>query len=218
MASDSQYSDNSSGNASIAAWAIVKLSGDEIEEALRGLQGWSRAEGKDAIQKSFKFKNFSEAFAFMTRVALLAEKMNHHPEWFNVYNSVDVTMNTHDASLRRFFSDLPRQAFHFVPALVRNLAVGRPDETMPGRDVDIRCRPVPQLLDDRFAVNLHHLRRLHAAAHIDLDDQLGFILHALVARQDRVDAVFHRPLPDFLVAPAVQMFVAGMGCAPEFLP
>ena len=53
-------------------------------------------EGRDAIQKTFQFRDFDEAFGFMTRVALKADKMNHHPEWFNVYNKVDVTLSTHD--------------------------------------------------------------------------------------------------------------------------
>jgi len=73
-----------------------KLTESEIENALKDLEGWSKVEGKDAIHKSFKFKNFSQAWAFMSRAALLAEKMNHHPEWFNVWNRVDVTLNTHD--------------------------------------------------------------------------------------------------------------------------
>ncbi|KMW60612.1 Pterin-4-alpha-carbinolamine dehydratase [Candidatus Rhodobacter oscarellae] len=59
--------------------------------------GWQMVEGRDAIQKSYQFKNFVEAFGFMTRAALWAEKWNHHPEWFNVYRSVDVTLSTHDA-------------------------------------------------------------------------------------------------------------------------
>ena len=58
--------------------------------------GWKLVEGRDAVTKSFKFPDFVAAFAFMTRVALVAEKMNHHPEWFNVYNRVDVTLSTHD--------------------------------------------------------------------------------------------------------------------------
>lgn len=57
--------------------------------------GWARAEGRDAIFKTYKFKNFVEAFGFMTRVAMWSEKWNHHPEWFNVYNQVDVTLTTH---------------------------------------------------------------------------------------------------------------------------
>ena len=74
-----------------------KLSGDARDSALAELDGWTEAEGRDAIQKSFKFKSFNQAFAFMPRVALKAEKMNHHPEWFNVYSTVDVTLATHDA-------------------------------------------------------------------------------------------------------------------------
>ncbi len=58
--------------------------------------GWAMAEDRDAIKKSYKFKNFIEAFGWMTRMALWAEKLNHHPEWSNVYNRVDVTLITHD--------------------------------------------------------------------------------------------------------------------------
>ncbi len=74
-----------------------KLSDDARADALAGLEGWAEVEGRDAIQRSFKFKNFNQAFGFMARVALKAEKMDHHPEWFNVYNRVDVTLATHDA-------------------------------------------------------------------------------------------------------------------------
>lgn len=65
--------------------------------ALHELDGWSLVDGRDAIQKTFSFKNFNEAFGWMSRVALLAEKMSHHPEWFNVYSRVEVTLSTHDA-------------------------------------------------------------------------------------------------------------------------
>lgn len=58
---------------------------------------WSLVAGRDAIQRSFKFRDFNAAFGFMTRAALIAEKMDHHPEWFNVYNRVDVVLSTHDA-------------------------------------------------------------------------------------------------------------------------
>ena len=58
--------------------------------------GWEMAEGRDAIQKTFKFENFVDAFGFMTRAAIWAEKWNHHPEWFNVYNRVEVVLTTHD--------------------------------------------------------------------------------------------------------------------------
>ena len=74
-----------------------KLTGAERRAALEALANWSEVAGRDAIRRSFKFKNFAEAFAFMTRVALMAEKMDHHPEWFNVYNRVDITLSTHDA-------------------------------------------------------------------------------------------------------------------------
>ena len=74
-----------------------KLSDDARADALAGLEGWAEVEGRDAIQRSFKFKSFNQAFGFMARVALKAVKMDHHPEWFNVYNTVDVTLATHDA-------------------------------------------------------------------------------------------------------------------------
>jgi 4a-hydroxytetrahydrobiopterin dehydratase len=74
-----------------------KLTGKPRSDALATLKGWTEAQGRDAIQKSFKFADFSHAFAFMTKVALAAEKADHHPEWFNVYNRVDVTLSTHDA-------------------------------------------------------------------------------------------------------------------------
>ncbi len=74
-----------------------KLSSEVLAKALEELSGWSAVEGRDAIRKSFKFKSFSEAFGFMTRVALAAEKMDHHPEWSNVYSKVDVTLSTHSA-------------------------------------------------------------------------------------------------------------------------
>jgi len=74
-----------------------KLTGDARREALAGLDGWEETPGRDAIRKSFRFTDFNRAFAFMTRAALAAERMDHHPEWFNVYNRVDVALSTHDA-------------------------------------------------------------------------------------------------------------------------
>ena len=65
--------------------------------AIAQLQGWSAAPDKDAIVKTFKFADFNAAFGFMTRVAIMADKLDHHPEWFNVYNRVEVLLNTHDA-------------------------------------------------------------------------------------------------------------------------
>ena len=68
------------------------------DAALAKLSGWSKGDGaRDAIQKTFKFKDFNEAFGFMTRVAIKADQLDHHPEWFNVYNRVEVTLATHDA-------------------------------------------------------------------------------------------------------------------------
>ncbi len=74
-----------------------RLSDAERRELLPALQGWSMVEGRDAIHKRFTFKNFNEAFGWMCRVALAAEKLDHHPEWLNVYRTVDVTLSTHDA-------------------------------------------------------------------------------------------------------------------------
>ena len=70
----------------------------EARKALLGrLAGWRDVPGRDAITKKFVFKDFNAAFGFMTRAALVAEKMDHHPEWFNVYKTVEVTLSTHDA-------------------------------------------------------------------------------------------------------------------------
>jgi 4a-hydroxytetrahydrobiopterin dehydratase len=77
---------------------IEKLTAAERAAALQELAGWQPAEGRDAIQRSFKFKNFNEAWGFMNRVALMAEKADHHPEWFNVYNRVDILLTTHDCN------------------------------------------------------------------------------------------------------------------------
>ncbi|MEJ2120830.1 MAG: 4a-hydroxytetrahydrobiopterin dehydratase [Alphaproteobacteria bacterium] len=75
---------------------VAKLTGDERAKALAALPAWSEVEGRDAITRSFQFANFNEAFGFMTRVAMQAERDDHHPEWFNVYNKVEVTLATHD--------------------------------------------------------------------------------------------------------------------------
>jgi 4a-hydroxytetrahydrobiopterin dehydratase len=69
----------------------------EVAEALKALPGWAAANGREAIVRQFKFPDFDTAFAFMTRVALSASKLDHHPEWSNVYNRVDVLLTTHDA-------------------------------------------------------------------------------------------------------------------------
>jgi 4a-hydroxytetrahydrobiopterin dehydratase len=74
-----------------------KLTADARKSALARLSGWADVPGRDAIAKTFVFKDFNQAFGFMTRAALVAEKMDHHPEWFNVYKTVQVTLATHDA-------------------------------------------------------------------------------------------------------------------------
>jgi len=76
---------------------VERLDAEGRMALARVLPGWSLVEGRDAITRSFRFADFSEAWGFMTRVALLAEKQDHHPEWFNVWNRVEITLSTHDA-------------------------------------------------------------------------------------------------------------------------
>ena len=76
---------------------VQKLSAEMRQAALAQLQGWSEVVGRDAIARTFVFKDFNEAFGFMTRAALVAEKNDHHPEWRNVYKTVEVVLSTHDA-------------------------------------------------------------------------------------------------------------------------
>jgi 4a-hydroxytetrahydrobiopterin dehydratase len=74
-----------------------KLTGEARMRALARLGGWSEVKGRDAISKKFVFADFNQAFGFMARAALMAEKLDHHPEWSNVYKTVEVTLSTHDA-------------------------------------------------------------------------------------------------------------------------
>lgn len=76
---------------------VERLSADARLAALGKLKGWSEVPGRDAIARTFTFKDFNEAFGFMTRAALVAEKSDHHPEWRNVYKTVEVVLTTHDA-------------------------------------------------------------------------------------------------------------------------
>ena len=76
---------------------VEQLTAEERDSWLSGLKGWALTREGKAIQRTFEFGDFSEAFAFMTRVAMIAEARDHHPEWFNVYNRVEVTLSTHDA-------------------------------------------------------------------------------------------------------------------------
>ena len=74
-----------------------RLSAEARKQALKDLSGWTDVSGREAIGRTFEFKDFNEAFGFMTRAALVAEKMDHHPEWRNVYKTVEVVLSTHDA-------------------------------------------------------------------------------------------------------------------------
>jgi len=76
---------------------VKKLSPSEKAAFFKAFPLWRLAEGRDAAQRKFKFKDFNAAWGFMSRVALEAEKQDHHPEWFNVYNRVEITLTTHDA-------------------------------------------------------------------------------------------------------------------------
>jgi len=75
----------------------AKLAGKARTLALASIKGWKKVRGRDAIEKSFRFADFNEAWGFMTRVAMAAEKADHHPEWSNVYNRVEIVLSTHDA-------------------------------------------------------------------------------------------------------------------------
>jgi 4a-hydroxytetrahydrobiopterin dehydratase len=99
---------------------IQKLTSEERATLLTQLQGWEAVAGRDAIQRHFKFRDFNEAFGFMTRVAIKAQEMNHHPEWFNVYHTVEITLTTHDANgvtvrdieLARFIDEAAKSMQH----------------------------------------------------------------------------------------------------------
>lgn len=75
---------------------VERLAGAARHAAIRELRGWSEVEDRDAIRKIFHFGTFREAWGFMSEIALVAEKMDHHPEWFNVYNRVEIVLSTHD--------------------------------------------------------------------------------------------------------------------------
>lgn len=89
----------------------TKLKDDARKTLLAAHPEWQPVAGRDALQRVFKFKTFNQAFGFMTKVALRAEKLDHHPEWFNVYNRVDVTMTTHDVD---GLSELDAQMIAFM--------------------------------------------------------------------------------------------------------
>jgi 4a-hydroxytetrahydrobiopterin dehydratase len=104
---------------------VERLTGVARHTALRRLHGWSEVEDRDAIRKSFHFSNFSEAWGFLSRIALCAEKMDHHPEIFNVYNRVEIILSTHDVG------GLSEKDVHLAEAI---------DELAPLRD---RKPPTP---------------------------------------------------------------------------
>jgi len=76
---------------------MARLTAEARKSALQALPGWAEVKGRDAISRTFVFRDFNEAFGFMSRVALVAEKHDHHPEWRNVYKTVEVVLSTHDA-------------------------------------------------------------------------------------------------------------------------
>jgi 4a-hydroxytetrahydrobiopterin dehydratase len=78
--------------------SVPELNADERESALQSLPGWAYDADARGIRRNFRFADFAEAFAFMARIAILAEKADHHPEWFNVYNRVEILLTTHDAN------------------------------------------------------------------------------------------------------------------------
>lgn len=97
---------------------ISKLNSEERAAQLGRLKSWQTVVGRDAIERHLEFADFNEAFGFMTRVAIKAQEMNHHPEWFNVYNNVRITLSTHevngvterDIELARFIDDIVKSA------------------------------------------------------------------------------------------------------------
>jgi len=104
---------------------VERLAGAARSTAIRELHGWSEVDDRDAIRKTYHFGTFGEAWGFMSQVALLAEKMDHHPEWFNVYNRVEIVLTTHDAG---GVSERDLRLAHAI------------DEIAPARD---RVRPAP---------------------------------------------------------------------------
>jgi 4a-hydroxytetrahydrobiopterin dehydratase len=103
---------------------VERLVGAQRREAVRELLGWAEVEDRDAIRKVYHFGTFIEAWGFMSQVALIAEKMDHHPEWFNVYNRVEIILSTHDAG---GLSERDIKLAHAIDAL----APGRDRRSLP---------------------------------------------------------------------------------------
>ncbi|CAB3718636.1 4a-hydroxytetrahydrobiopterin dehydratase [Trinickia soli] len=100
---------------------IHKLTSEERSTQLAGLAGWQAVTGRDAIHRQFRFADFNEAFGFMTRVAIKAQEMNHHPEWFNVYQTVDITLTTHEA---HGVTERDVALAHFIDAAAKTMQSG----------------------------------------------------------------------------------------------
>jgi 4a-hydroxytetrahydrobiopterin dehydratase len=100
---------------------VEKLSVEARKAALKTLSGWSEVVGRDAIERTFTFKDFNEAFGFMSRAALVAEKSDHHPEWRNVYKTVEVVLSTHDAG---GVTSLDIELAKAMNAIAKSLGVG----------------------------------------------------------------------------------------------
>jgi 4a-hydroxytetrahydrobiopterin dehydratase len=100
---------------------MEKLSAEARKTALKALSGWSEVAGRDAIERTFTFKDFNEAFGFMSRAALVAEKSDHHPEWRNVYKTVEVVLSTHDAG---GVTSLDIELAKAMNAIAKSLGVG----------------------------------------------------------------------------------------------
>jgi 4a-hydroxytetrahydrobiopterin dehydratase len=100
---------------------VEKLSAEARKTALKALSGWSEVAGRAAIERTFTFKDFNEAFGFMSRAALVAEKSDHHPEWRNVYKTVEVVLSTHDAG---GVTSLDIELAKAMNAIAKSLGVG----------------------------------------------------------------------------------------------
>ena len=100
---------------------VEKLTAAARESALGELDGWDEVEGRDAIARTFEFKNFKQAWGFMSQVALKAEQMNHHPEWFNVWSRVEITLSTHDCG---GLSALDVELATFIDKVAQGVAQG----------------------------------------------------------------------------------------------
>jgi 4a-hydroxytetrahydrobiopterin dehydratase len=100
---------------------LHKLTSEERKTRLDALPHWTAVAGRDAIQRSLRFADFNEAFGFMTRVAIKAQEMDHHPEWFNVYNRVDITLSTHDAG---GLTQRDIELAHFIDGAARHANLG----------------------------------------------------------------------------------------------